>query len=212
MQRASYFKAISKVTSPLLLLADRFNDLLTVTENDLDGHVDHCLGFAAELAELDNDAAKTRARFISMQCSGTYTKEFFNANRESWGIPIFEEELLSYTDFKNGFLFTFRDHSTSWSDDVEARNWFYSSAEAKSVRQYQFWTFDNSFEEIVFETTGNYKSIMWGIVNDLQDYWALTSKIFSKSELTTFYDNFDEDVSGFDKEELFEILKTNPNF
>ena len=53
---------------------------------------------------------------------------------------------------------------------------------------------------------------MLGIVNELQDYWALTREIFSKSELTTFYDNFDEDVSGFDKEELFEILKTNPNF
>jgi hypothetical protein len=158
MQRSSYFEKIIKVTSPLLLLADRLNELLAVIENGIGAPVDLCLGFAADLAKLDDEVAKARAKFISMQCLGIDTKEYFNANRESWGIPFFEDELISYKDFKNGFLFTFRDHSTCWSDDEEARSWFYSSAEAKSVRHYQFWTFENDREGIVFEKTGNYKS------------------------------------------------------
>jgi len=212
MDRASYFEEINSVTSSLLLLPDKLNTVIQARTNDLIEPIDVYSDFADQLLQLDNDTAKTRAAFIRMQCGGIDTEDFFEQHRESWGIPKFEEDLLTVDDFKNGFLFTFRDHSTSWCEDGEARDWFFKNVEARFVRHYEFWACDNGPEEILLSVSGDYKSIMWIIVKDYQDYSALASPIFTKQELQAFYKNFDEEKGDYDKEDLLETIEENPNW
>jgi hypothetical protein len=212
MDRPSYFEEMNSVTSPLLLLADQLDTAIKARTNDLPETVDIYLNFADQLSQLNNETAKTRASFIRMQCGGIDTKDFFEQHRESWGIPKFEEDLVTVDDFKNGFLFTFRDHSTSWCEDGEARDWFFNSVEARFVRHYQFWACDNGPEEILLSTSGDYKSIMWTIVKDYQDYSALASPIFTKQDLLDFYNDFDELIGDYDKEDLLEMIEENPNW
>ena len=212
MDRASYFKEINLLASPLLLLTNQLETVIKARTNNLREPVDIYMDFAGRLSQLDNSPAKTRAAFIRMQCSGFDTKDFFEQHRESWGIPKFEEDLLTDDDFKNGFLFTFRDHSTSWCEDGEARNWFFNNIEARFVRQYQFWASDNGPDEILLSTSGDYKSIMWTIVKEYKAYSALASTIFTKQDLEDFYKNFDEEKDDYGKEDLLEIIKENPNW
>ncbi|OQP57929.1 hypothetical protein A3860_39730 [Niastella vici] len=212
MDRASYFEEIYSVTSPLLLLADQLDAVIKARTRHLREPFDIYLDFADQLLQLDNAAAKTRASFIKMQCGGIDTEDFFEQHRESWGIPKFEEDLVPVNDFKNGFLFTFRDHSTSWGEDAEARDWFFKSVEARFVRHYQFWACDNGPEEILLKASGDYKSIMWTIVNDYQVYSALTSPIFTKDDLQEFYNNFDEAKGNYYKKDLLEMIEENPNW
>jgi uncharacterized protein (TIGR02996 family) len=212
MDRALYFEKINSVNSPLLLLADKLDTIIKTRTNDLTEPIDAYLEFADKLSQLDKHAGKTRAAFIRMQCSGIDTKDFFEQHRESWGIPKFEEDLLTVDDFKNGFLFTFRDHSTSWCEDMEARDWFFKSIEARFVRHYQFWACDNGPEEILLSASGEFKSIMWIIVKDYHDYSALASPIFTKQDLQDFYNNFDEQKGDYYKEDLLEMIEENPNW
>jgi hypothetical protein len=207
-----YFEEMNSVTSPLLLLADKLNPVIQARTNNLLESVDIYLDFANQLSQHDNETAKTRAGFIRMQCSGIDTEDFFEQHRESWGIPKFKENLLTVGDFKNGFLHTFRDHSTSWSEDSEARDWFFNSVEARFVRHYQFWACDNGKEEILHSSSGDYKSIMWTIVKDYQDYSALVSPIFTKENLQEFYNNFDDDECDYNKDDLLHIIEKNPNW
>jgi len=212
MDRASYFQEINSVTSPLLLLTEQLDTVIKARTNELSEPIDVYLDFADQLSRLVGDTAKTRAAFIRMQCGGIDTEDFFEQHRESWGIPKFEGDLLTVDDFKNGFLFTFRDHSTSWCEDGEAREWFFNSVEARFVRHYQFWACDNGPEEILLSTSGDYKSIMWTIVKEYQDYSALASPIFTKQDLQDFYKNFDEKKGDYDKEDLLEMIEENPNW
>ena len=212
MNTSSNSEEINILTSPLLLLPDQLDAIIKARTNDLCGSIDTSLTFADQLSKFDNESAKSRAAYIRMQCSGIDTEDFFEQHRESWGIPKFDEDLITNDDFKNGFLFTFRDHSTSWCDDVEAREWFFRSIEARFVRHYQFWACDNGPEEILFSANGDYKSIMWTIVNDYQDYSALASPVFTKHELKDFYRDFDEEKGDYLKEELLEIIEENPNW
>lgn len=212
MDRAAYFQEIKTVTSPLLLLPNQLETLIQARVNESPVRIDTYLDYADQLSRLDNETAKTRAAFIQMQCSGIHSELFFEKHRDSWGIPKFEEGLLTVEDFNDGFLHTFRDHSTSWCEDVNAREWFYHSVEARFVRHYQFWECDNGAEEIALSASGDYKSIMWTIVKEYQDYSALASSIFTKQELQRFYKNFDGERGDYDKEDLLEIIKENPNW
>ena len=212
MDRATYFEKVNRISSPLLLLYPNLDYLIKRRKNDLSEPVDHYLRLAEKLIDFSDEAAKSRASFIVMQCQGLDSSEFFETHRETWGIPKFEEDLLTAADFRNGFLFTFRDHSTSWSEDAEARHWFFNSIEARFARHYQFWACDNGPEEILLSTSGNYKRIMWAIVKKYQDYTALASPIFNKQDLHDFYESFDEQKGDFDKESLLEIIEENPNW
>ena len=212
VDRASYFEKINSITSPLLLLTHQLDNIIQVRTNDLTESINPYLTFANELEQQPNEIAKTRAEFIKLQCDKKDTKQFFEQHRESWGIAKFEEDLLTADDFKNGFLWTFRDHSTSWCEDGEARDWFFNSIEARFARHYQFWACDKGPDEILLSTSGDYKSIMWTIVKDYQDYSALASPIFTKQELTNFSKNFDEKVGDYDKEDLLEMIEENPNW
>ena len=212
MDRDSYFKGINSVNSPLLLLTDQLDTIIKARITDLKETVDVYLDFAEKLSQVGSDSSKTRASFIRMQCNGINAENFFEEHRESWGIPKFEEELVLVDDFKNGFLHTFRDHSTSWCEDREARDWFFKSVEARFVRHYQFWACDNGPEEILLSKSSDYKSILWTIIKDYQDYSALASPIFIKQDLQDFYNNFDEEKGDLYKEDLLELIKGNPNW
>jgi hypothetical protein len=91
------------------------------------------IAVASYLEKLDEPAARTRATFIRRQCKGDVAKKLFEDQREVWGIPRFAEDLVTARDFHWGFLFRFRDHGTSWSDDERAREWFYTSPEAHTA-------------------------------------------------------------------------------
>ncbi|MBU6119248.1 hypothetical protein [Hymenobacter siberiensis] len=91
------------------------------------------LELAQRLEAVETEASKTRAAFIRNQ-----EAQNFNANREAWGIPGFSEELVEIDDFKKGFLWRFRAHTTSWSHNQYADEWFYTSLEARSVTRYEF--------------------------------------------------------------------------
>ena len=211
MDRTLYFKEINSVPSCLVLLADFLETVTKERTNDLSEGIDIYLDFADNLSKIPNDTAKTRASFIRMQCGGIDTEDFFEQHRESWGIPKFLEDLVTVDDFRNGFLFTFRDHSTSWSEDEEARNWFFNSVEARLARHYQFWACDNGPEEILSKK-GDYKNIMWTIVKDNQNYSALASAIFTKQDLQDFYKHFDEEKGDCAKEDLLDMIVENPNW
>jgi hypothetical protein len=212
MDRAAYFEEINSVTSPLVLLPDKLDTVINARTNDITESITDYLDFADQLSQFDSDAAKTRASFIRMQCDSIDTEDFFEQHRENWGIPKFKEDLITVGDFKNGFLYTFRDHSTSWCEDVEARDWFFNNVEARFVRQYQFWACDNGQDEILLSTSGDYKSIMWTIVKEYQNYSGLTSAIFTKQDLESFYKNFDEEKGDYNKEDLLKMIEENPNW
>ncbi|MEJ1241082.1 hypothetical protein WBG78_23240 [Chryseolinea sp. T2] len=212
MNRTAYFKKINSVSSPLLLLPADLDSVVKIRANDMLESKTVYLDFADKLSQFQNEAAKTRATFIRMQCDGKEAGYFFEQHRESWGIPKFEEDLLRVNEFKNGFLFTFRDHSTSWCEDAEARDWFFKSVEARFARNYEFWACDNGPEEIVSSTSGDYKTMMWTIVRDYQNYSALASSVFTKQDLKDFYNNFDEEDGDYYKEDLLEMIEENPNW
>lgn len=211
MDRASYFDEINSVPSPLLL-AISVESIIRARADHSQDAIDIYLDFAQQLSQVGEPTAGTRAMFITMQCAGIESREYFEKHRESWGIPKFAEDLLTVDDFQNGFLFTFRDHSTSWGDDGEARKWFFSNSEARFARNYQFWTFDNGVEEKLLSITGDYKTILWAMIKDHRDYSALISPIFTQQELIEFYEQFDEDKDDYYKHDLLEIIRENPNW
>jgi hypothetical protein len=212
MDRRSYFEKINSIKSPLLLVSDQLDKLIISRTNGLNENLHTYLDFADELTRQPNESARTRAEFIKLQCNQKDSEQFFEQHCESWGIPIFDEGLITVDDFNNGFLWTFRDHSTSWCEDGEARNWFFNSIEARFVRHYQFWACDKGPDEILLSTSGDYKSILWTIVKDYQDYSALTSPVFTKQELSNFYKTIDEKTGDYDKEVILEMLEENPNW
>ena len=165
------------------------------------------LELAQRLETLETEASKSRAAFIRNQ-----NAENFNANREAWGVPNFSEELVEIGDFKNGFLWRFRAHTTSWSDNQHADEWFYTSLEARSVTRYEFWNCDEGPGKVNFVVSGNYKSILQQLLTD-HIHEVLISPVFSNAELTEYIDNFLEDEEDYLLEEVVEdYISRNPNY
>lgn len=165
------------------------------------------LELACRLEALETEAAKSRAAFIRNQDA-----ENFNANREAWGIPNFSEELVIIDDFKNGFLWRFRAHTTSWGDNQHADEWFYTSLEARSVTRYEFWNCDEGPEEVDFVLTGDYKSILKQLLEE-HVYEVLVSPAFSKEELVEYTDNFSGDDEDYSLDEVIgDYISRNPNY
>ena len=212
MDREAYFKSISNNQSPLLLLQDDFSVLLKAREEQEENFIEVYLAFADKLEKFPSDAAKTRAAFIKLQCKGTDTEDLYNEYSESWGIPKFEDDLVAHSDFKNGFLWTFRDHSSTWNEDEEARNWFYNHIEGRFVRRYEFYSGDTGPEELLLIESGEYKHILRSIVKKHEDYSPLISPVFSKSELEDFYIEHDPEMYGSDTKQILQIIQQNPNW
>jgi len=209
MGRTSYFENIKLNQSPLLQVCNSLEIIFDATANN---EIEELLSFANQLSDLGTTSARARAAFIRLQIGGIDTVDLFEEYRESWGIPKFHEDLVTIDDFKNGFLWTFRDHTTSWGEDVEAREWFFTNIEARFARRYEFWSCDRGPEEMILLESGDYKNILVSIVNKHGDYSPFISPVFSHEELRLFYDNYDEDGDGFYKESLFEIMKQNINW
>ncbi len=162
---------------------------------------------ADKLEKLGSESAKSRAAFIREQ-----DIDNFNANREKWGIPDFAEGLVTINDFENGFLWRFRAHTTSWSENQYADQWFYTSLEARSIRRYEFWNYDEGPDKMDFYFEGEYKSILQQLLAD-HIYEVLVSPVFSKKELTEYIANFDEDEEVYSLEEVIEdYISHNPNY
>jgi hypothetical protein len=212
MYRDSYFREISSYSSPLLLLQDEFPALLKARAEQDESYLDVYLQFADKLEKSPWDAAKTRAAFIKLQCKGTDTEDLFNEYSESWGIPKFEDELVAYRDFRNGFLWTFRDHSTSWNEDEEARTWFYNHPEGRFARRYEYYSGDTGPEELLLIESGEYKHILRCIVKKHEDFSPLISPVFSKSELEDFYAEHDPSLYGSTSKDILQIIQQNPNW
>ena len=209
MDRTLYFEKLRQVESPLMLLNEDLSLLIDAAATDA---TDVLLSFAQRLAAVDDPSAKARAAFIRLQCAGINTEDLFEEYREGWGIPKFEDDLVSINDFKNGFLWTFRDHTSSWSEDNEARDWFYMHTEARFARRYEFWCCDHGPEEMLLLESGDYKSLLWSIVHKHVDYSAFVSPVFTLEELHAFYNDFDEAEYDFDKDTLLEIMEQNANW
>ena len=105
---------------------------------------------------------------------------------------------------------TFRDHTTSWSEDVESRHWFFTNIEARFVRRYEHWSSEDGCDESM-SIEGDYKSILDSIIEE-GIYEPLISPVFSKAELISFYENFDKNKLGFDNKSLLDIIKQNVNW
>ena len=180
----------------------------SVTELEIAGNsIELRSKLAQRLESLGTEASKSRAAFIQNQDT-----ENFNANREAWGIPSFSEELVAITDFKNGFLWKFRAHTTSWGDNQYADEWFYTSLEARSVTHYEFWECDEGPEKVNFVFTGTYKAILQQLLAD-HVHEVLISPVFSKAELAEYIDNFSEDEEDYLLEDVIEdYISRNPNY
>ncbi|GAB2720765.1 hypothetical protein GCM10011495_36150 [Hymenobacter frigidus] len=165
------------------------------------------LELAQRLEALETEASKSRAAFIRNQDA-----ENFNANREAWGIPSFSEGLVEIDDFKNGFLWKFRAHTTSWNHNQHADEWFHTSLEARSVTRYEFRNCDEGPGKVDFVLTGNYKSILQQLLAD-HIHEVLISPVFSKDELAEYIDNFSEDEEDYLLEDVIEdYISRNPNY
>jgi hypothetical protein len=206
--RKQYFDSINTNHSPILQFTDRFDQLLKASESN---SIEDLLFYASYLESSDTDSVKARGTLIRLQCQGLEAEDLFEAYRESWGIPIFQENLLTVSDFKNGFLWKFRDHTSSWNEDQEARDWFYTSIEARFVQKYEFWSDDRGSEEMLFWKSGKYKEILSALILEA-DFGPLISPVFTKEELQSFIDRHDEDDLGIQKEALTDIIEQNINW
>lgn len=211
MSRENYFLEIYHNPSPLLLHPEDADLLIQIRSSDLCDNLDLYRSYANLLKQHHSEAAQTRAGFILRQTEGDVSQDFFLDHCEKWGIPIFSEGLLTAADFKNGFLWTFRDHSTSFGEDQEALHWFYTHKEAQFIMHYQFWDWSNDDKKIVDDHSGNYSSIIHLLVQQ-QQYEALISPVFSKAELSSFIFSYDETKEGLPIEDILEIIGDNPNW
>ncbi len=186
--------------------------LTSIRTNNLSEPIDIYLKIIKELEATNNSNNISRAKFIAEQINGNRGKEIFDANREEWGINNFDEELLTVNDFKRRFLWCFRDHTTSWSDNQKAKTWFLNSIEAIFVRRYEFWTCDNGFDECIDVREGSYKEILLSFLKD-GDYEVLSSPVFSKDELNNFIKTYNPLNGDFTIGEIIEdYIESNPNY
>jgi hypothetical protein len=165
------------------------------------------ISIARKLRGLKTESSQTRAAFIYEQ-----KEENFTANRETWGIPEFREDLVDSSDFENGFLWRFRAHSTSWSENQYADKWFYTSLEARTITRYEFWSCDEGPDTIDFYFEGDYKSILKRLLFD-HLHEVLISPVFSTEELNAFIASFSEEDEDYTLEEVIEdYISQNPNY
>jgi hypothetical protein len=186
--------------------------LASIRTNDLSEPIDLYLQVADQLEVSYRHNYVTRANFIREQCSRLSGKSLFDKHREDWGIWNFDDSLISVEDFKRGFLWRFRDHTTSWNDNQKAKTWFLTSPEGLFVRRYEFWTCDNGFDECLEVREGSYKEILLSLLKD-GDYEVLCSPAFSKAELQDFVKKYDSKNGEFSIEEIIEdYIEANPNY
>lgn len=196
----------------MLEVIEQIEILASTRTNDLSEPVDLYLKVADQLEAAYRPNYITRVKFIREQCNGESGQETFDKHREDWGIWDFDEDILTVDDFKRGFLWRFRDHTTSWNDNQKAKTWFLTSPEGLFVRRYEFWTCDNGYDECVEVREGSYKEILLALLKD-GDYEVLCSPVFTKSELQDFINTYVPKPGDFSIEEIIEdYIEANPNY
>jgi tetratricopeptide (TPR) repeat protein len=138
------------------------------------------LDMAAQLEDAGLPEAAARAEFIRRQCTGERVDALFGTYRERWGIPDYREDLVLAKDFRHGFLWHFRDHSTAFSDNLQAKTWLLCSPEARFVQAYDF--------EGGLEGEGPYKALVerevaWGLPGSIE---VLDSPVFTLDDYRRF--------------------------
>lgn len=109
-------------------------------------------------------------------------------------------------------MWRFRDHTTSWSENQQAQEWFLTSIEARSTTRYELWSCDYGPDECVDAITGNYKQILKEML-EAGVYEVLISPVFTFIELNKFIEEFAEDEHDFTLEEVIgDYISRNPNF
>ncbi len=167
---------------------------------------------ANELQSTNRHDYISRANFVLEQLNDRDGRETFDKFREDWGIWNFDENILTVDDFKRGFLWRFRDHTTSWNDNQKAKTWFLTSPEGIFIRRYEFWTCDKGFDECIEVREGSYKEILLSLLKD-GDYEVLCSPVFSKSELTDFIKTYQPQNGDYEIDEIIEdYIEVNPNY
>lgn len=147
--------------------------------------LDEPLHLYAAAARALRPVAPARADFIDAQCGGEVAEDLFDIYREAWDVPTFDEGLVCAADFRRGFLWTFRDHTSSWSQDALARRWFFTSPEAQFARRLELWNADAGEEELTYAREGDYGELVRAIFGDGEgDLVALVSAAFSAAEFS----------------------------
>lgn len=186
--------------------------LASIRTLDLSEPTDLYFKFANDLNSTNRQNFISRASFILDQINGRDGKALFDKKREDWGICNFDENILTVEDFKRGFLWCFRDRTTSWNDNQRAKKWFLTSPEGLFVRRYEFWTWDKGFDECIDVREGSYKEILLSLLKD-GDYEVLCSPVFSSSELNDFIKTYQPQNRDYEIDELIECyIETNPNY
>ena len=191
---------------------NQIEQLAITRNNDLTEPIEPYLQVAEQLEITNRHNYISRAKFVREQCGGRSGKELFDKFREDWDIWNFDEEILTVDDFKRGFLWRFRDHSTSWNDNQKAKTWFLTSPEGLFVRRYEFWICDKGYNECLEIREGSYKEILTSLLKD-GDYEVLCSPVFSNTELQEFIKNYNPKNADYSIEEIIEdYIEANPNF
>ena len=103
--------------SPLALIDRQILNRAIKQRTNSNEPINEFLKIAQILSEDQNDSAKTRAEFIVRQCNGERCYEYFEKHQESWGIPNFQDHLVTVNEFKNGFLWTMKDYTTAFEEN-----------------------------------------------------------------------------------------------
>ncbi|GAA4733457.1 hypothetical protein [Flavisolibacter ginsenosidimutans] len=189
-----------------------FERMLNERNAQLSEPVSLYLSIAEELERHPGHEFKGRAAFIRDQCSGFDAGRLFQKYRKAWNIPLFAEGILDVSDFKRGFLYRFREYSTSWNDSLAAKDWFLRSEEARAVRRYEFRHCDDGFEQCSILIEGSYRQILERLLQD-GDYAVLASPAFTKSDLDSFIKSYIPDKGDFTMEQIIEdYIQHNPNY
>ncbi len=128
-------------------------------------------------------------------------------HRRAWSIPDFAENLIAANDFRRGFLYTFRDHSDSWSDNLAARDWFFTSPEARFAVRYQLWSSEDDGERCVEEHVGTYKQIVDALLDAGMES-ALQCPLVSREQALAWAEKMKQE---FDADAIADWLKLNPH-
>lgn len=186
--------------------------LASIRTIDLSEPVNIYLKVIDELQSTNRHNYVSRANFIYEQLNNKNCNDLFDKFRVDWDICNFDENILTVDDFKRGFLWCFRDHTTSWNDNQKAKTWFLTSPEGLFVRRYEFWSCDKGIDECIDVREGSYKEILLSLLKD-GDYEVLCSPVFSKSELTDFIKNYQVKNGDYEIEEIIEdYIQANPNY
>jgi hypothetical protein len=168
---------------PVLLLDPAHPALQALEAARTERHSDPrqaALDVAAALEDAGSPEAVARAQSIRRQCADQPADGLFGTHRGRWGIPDYREDLVLARDFRHGFLWRFRDHSTAFSDNLQAKTWFLCSPEARFVQAYDF--------EGGLEGQGPHKALLerdvtWGLPGALE---VLDSPVFTLEDYRRF--------------------------